>query len=334
VDMRIAEYAGVDPVNALDVAVASGGTGSTSTTGAVTTTNANDLLVAGNFVSSSTGAPGSGFTSRLITNPDGDILEDRIVTATGSYTATATLSPSGNYAMQMAAFRAAGGGGSGDTQPPTAPSSLSATALSSSQINLSWTASTDNVGVTGYRIERCQGTGCSSFTQIGTTTATTYSSGGLVASTSYSYRVRATDGAGNLSPYSNTATATTQQATTGGGGTLAYVQGGEAIPQTPQTSVSVTLNAQAAGDFNLVVIGWNNATSSVLSVTDSAGNSYALTGGPTTDPQAGSQAIYYAANIAASASNRVIVTFDSPVPYPDLRVVEYSGVDPTNPIDS
>ncbi len=99
---------------------------------------------------------------------------------------------------------------SGDTTPPTAPSSLTATAASSSQINLSWTASTDNVGVTGYRVERCQGAGCSNFVQVATPAGTTYSDTGLAASTSYSYRVRASDAAGNLGPYSNTAGATTR----------------------------------------------------------------------------------------------------------------------------
>jgi hypothetical protein len=84
-----------------------------------------------------------------------------------------------------------------------------ATAVSGSQINLAWTASTDNVGVTGYLIERCQGSGCGNFTQIATTAATNYS--GLTASTSYSYRVRATDAASNLSSYSNTASATTRR---------------------------------------------------------------------------------------------------------------------------
>ena len=102
-------------------------------------------------------------------------------------------------------------GGTSDTQPPTQPGTLSANAASSSTINLSWGASTDNVGVTGYRIERCQGSGCSNFSQIATTTGstTTYSDTSLSANTSYSYRVRATDAAGNTSPYSNTATTTT-----------------------------------------------------------------------------------------------------------------------------
>ena len=69
-------------------------------------------------------------------------------------------------------------GGSADTQAPTAPSGLGATAASSAQINLSWTASTDNVGVTGYRVERCQGAGCTSFAQIATPAGTTYSDSG------------------------------------------------------------------------------------------------------------------------------------------------------------
>ena len=98
-----------------------------------------------------------------------------------------------------------------DTQAPTAPGNLTATAVSASQINLVWTASTDNVGVTGYRVERCLTANCT-FAQIGTTpgTATTYNdTSGLVASTSYSYQVRAVDAAGNLGAFSNIASATT-----------------------------------------------------------------------------------------------------------------------------
>ncbi|PYS25775.1 MAG: hypothetical protein DMG11_22200, partial [Acidobacteria bacterium] len=99
--------------------------------------------------------------------------------------------------------------GAADTTPPTAPTGLTATVAGSTQINLTWTASTDNVGVTGYRVERCQGTGCSNFGQLATPAGTSFNDTGLTAGTSYSYRVRATDAAGNLSVYSNTATATT-----------------------------------------------------------------------------------------------------------------------------
>jgi fibronectin type III domain protein len=96
-----------------------------------------------------------------------------------------------------------------DTQAPTAPGTPTAIAVSGRQINLMWTAATDNVGVTGYLVERCQGAGCTTFAQIVTVTGTTYNDTGLAANTSYSYRVRATDAAGNLSPYSNVTSATT-----------------------------------------------------------------------------------------------------------------------------
>ena len=102
-----------------------------------------------------------------------------------------------------------------DTQAPTAPSGLTATAAWARQINLSWTASTDNVAVTGYRVERCQGAACTNFVQIATPTGPTPDTG-LTASTTYRYRVRATDAAGNLSGYStiqNAATTDTQPPT-------------------------------------------------------------------------------------------------------------------------
>lgn len=94
-----------------------------------------------------------------------------------------------------------------DTQPPSAPANLAATSVSSTQVNLTWTASTDNLGVTGYRLER-QVTG-GTFTQIATPVGTAYTDTGLAPSTSFFYRVRAVDGAGNLSAYSNLAGTTT-----------------------------------------------------------------------------------------------------------------------------
>ena len=102
-----------------------------------------------------------------------------------------------------------------DTSPPTQPGTLTATPVSGGEIDLSWSASTDNVGVTGYQVERCQGTNCTSFAQIASPTGTTYKDTSVSASTNYGYRVRATDAAGNLGPYSNTAPATTLAAPSG-----------------------------------------------------------------------------------------------------------------------
>src|SRR5206468_7859169 len=131
------------------------------------------------------------------------VLEDRTVTAAGSFAATASLKGNSGWVMQAGAFRAALSTPP-DTQPPTAPATPRATAVATDQISLSWTASTDDVGVTEYLIERCQGAGCKTFAQIATSTSTAYNNVGLLASTSYSYRVRATDCANNLSAYLTT----------------------------------------------------------------------------------------------------------------------------------
>ncbi|MFG1617883.1 LamG-like jellyroll fold domain-containing protein [Nonomuraea wenchangensis] len=101
-----------------------------------------------------------------------------------------------------------GGAAPPDTQAPTAPGSLAATGGPGSA-QLTWTASTDNVGVTGYTIHRSTTPGFapSAANQVGSVTATTFTEGGLAAGTYY-YRVRAADAAGNLSPSSNEVSAT------------------------------------------------------------------------------------------------------------------------------
>ncbi len=118
-----------------------------------------------------------------------------------------------------------------DTTAPSAPTNLSATAISASQIDLSWTASTDNVGVTGYRVERCQGSGCTNFVQIATPSGPSYADAGLAAGTTYRYRVRASDAAGNLSGYSSVVAATTATTSGSPGG---WTSGSQPVPETLQ----------------------------------------------------------------------------------------------------
>ena len=99
-DVRILEYNGV---TILDRTAGAAGNNATSNSGSATTTAANELIFGANYVLQSTTGPGTGFTSRVITG-DSDIAEDRIVTATGSYNATAPLNQ-GNWVMQMATFK-------------------------------------------------------------------------------------------------------------------------------------------------------------------------------------------------------------------------------------
>ena len=532
VDVRILEYSGIDPGNPVDGVAAATGTAGTSDSGPATTTNANDLLFGANMTTGTTSAAGSGWTNRIITDPDTDIAEDRIVSTTGTYRATAAVSSGSPWVMQMVAFRGApsdanppsapgalsatgasaridlswgaatddvgvtgyliercvGGGcssftqiaapagtgttfsdpglapstsysyrvrardaagnlgpyssvasattlpdstpptapaslaasafsstrvdltwgaatddvgvtgylierctGAGcssfaqiagttalavsdtgvtagnsysyrvratdlagnlgpyspvasattpvpDTTPPTAPGTLSATAVSNAQVNLSWAAATDNVAVTGYFIERCQGAGCSTFAQIAAPagTGTSYGDAGLNASTSYSYRVRATDAAGNLGPYSPVASATTLS-TPPAPVIPKFVQGNYATPQSNKTSVAIPFTgAQRAGNFNVVIVGWNDTSAAVTGVTDTKGNVYTRAIGPTQNPGALSQSIYYAANIAGATAggNTVTVTFSPSAAYADIRTLEYSGVAHASPLDA
>lgn len=92
-----------------------------------------------------------------------------------------------------------------DTTLPSTPTDLTATAISSSQIDLSWAVSTDNVGVAGYKVYR-------NGTQIDTTSNINYSDTGLLPSTTYTYTVSAYDAAGNNSAQSSPASATTNSA--------------------------------------------------------------------------------------------------------------------------
>jgi len=216
----------------------------------------------------------------------------------------------------------------------TAPSNLTATAAGSTQINLAWTAGTETGGtISNYLIERCQGSGCSTFAQVATSATTTFSDTGLLAGTTYGYRVRATDAASHTSAYSNTASATT---TTAAPPPITFVQVNSATPQTPQTTVSVPFTlAQAAGNLNVVVVGWNDSTAAVKTITDTKNNVYALAVGPTVQTGVATQSIYYAKNIASAAAggNSVTVTFTTAANYPDIRIAEYSGLDTVSPFD-
>jgi hypothetical protein len=241
-DIRVMEYSGIAKSNPVDVVVGATGNSAMSSSGAVKTTNASDLLIGANMVYTSASGSGSGYVQRILSSPDHDLVEDQFVTTTGSYSATAPLNSAGPWVMQMVAFR----------------------------VNVSATPAA---------------------TPAPTPTPTPKPT--------------------------------------------AYIQGNYAAPQSTVTPVTVPYTAaQKAGDLNVVVVGWNNSTTQVSSVTDKNGNSYKLAAGPTvlTGSVPFSQAIYYAKNILAGA-NSVTVKFNAGAPYPDVRIMEYSGIDTNSPVD-
>jgi formylglycine-generating enzyme required for sulfatase activity len=159
------------------------------------------------------------------------------------------LNSSTQYCYQMLALDAAGNtSGWGelvcattkpvtDTTNPTIPENLTATASSATQINLTWTAATDNIKVAGYRVYRD-----GAVSPIWSGSAVSFSNAGLTNSTKYCYQVSAFDASGNESGKSGSVCATTK-----------------AIPDTvkPTVPVSLTATTVSATQINLT---WMAAT--------------------------------------------------------------------------
>ncbi|MDA8242454.1 MAG: fibronectin type III domain-containing protein, partial [Nitrospiraceae bacterium] len=145
--------------------------------------------------------------------------------STTSYVDKGKLAPSTTFTYTISAFDAAGNNSSlsgpvsvttpaavtttavTDTQAPSVPTNLTTIAVSSSQINLSWTSSTDNAGVSGYKVYR-DGTYITSVSS-----ASYVDKGKLAPSTTFTYTVSAFDAAGNNSALSSPVSVTTPKNT-------------------------------------------------------------------------------------------------------------------------
>jgi hypothetical protein len=114
------------------------------------------------------------------------------------------------------------------------------------------------------------------------------------------------------------------------GGSISFVQV-KSVTQTSGSSVAISYPVAQTGDLNAAAVMWGDTTSTVSSVTDSKGNTYALAVGPT-QATALTQSIYYAKNIAGG-SNTITVKFNQTASYPNVNVLEYSGLDTANPLD-
>jgi uncharacterized repeat protein (TIGR01451 family) len=247
---------------------------------------------------------------------------------TYSYTVVA-FDAAGNLSAQSAPVSASTT--YADTTSPSVPANLRASNVTSNAATLSWDASTDDFGVTGYRIFR-------GGTLLTTTSATSFTDTGLAASTTYSYSVAAFDASGNVSPASTPLNVTTAAAS-GPSAVPAFVQLKESSATANTRSVSTGAFGSPVSSGNLVVvwIWYNSATQNVASVTDTAGNAYAIAVGPTTGTggMAGwRQELWYAKNIVGASNLNVTATFTGTF-YAEKSVTahEYSGVDPVSPLD-
>ena len=188
---------------------------------------------------------------------DGELLTE---TTTASYPDT-TVSPSTQYSYTVKVLDAAGNistssaaatvttPGADDTTPPTQPGNLSATAPSSSQVNLSWTASTDNVMVTGYRVYR-NGILLPGPTTDDPTPPTTYTDDTALPGSSYTYQVSAVDAAGNESSKASVSVTTPSGVGGGGGGggTLTFAAAEDVTVDSSKPTVNFNSNARLTVD--------------------------------------------------------------------------------------
>ncbi len=170
-------------------------------------------------------------------------------------TSFSDIGQSGTHSYTVAAIDAAGNQSAlsnvagatapiADVTPPTAPGALIAIASSTTTIDLSWSASTDNVGITGYAVFRD-----GAVAAIGTTAGTAFGDIGLAPGSTHSYRVAAFDAAGNRSALSNPASATTF---------APPPPPVDATPPTAPANLSATVNAA-----NAIVLSWTGSTDNV-----------------------------------------------------------------------
>ena len=151
------------------------------------------------------------------------------------------VSSEGTASLRPALVVTTSGGGPPDTQAPSTPTGLTATATNPNQVGLAWTASIDNVGVTGYEIRRNGAV----LTSVGA--VINYQDNTVAPATTYAYQVRAVDAAGNWSGLSNTATVTTP------GGTAPDV-----TPPSAPTNLGATATSPTSVDLS-----WTAATDAV-----------------------------------------------------------------------
>ena len=315
-DVRVLEYSGADTTNPLDVTAGASGSGLTGNSGTATTTSANELVFGAGMTFDIYNAAGNGFTSRVITN-FGDIAEDKNVTSTGSYSATAGMRASAPWVMQMATFRSSGQSSSNPAPTVTGISPASGTANGGTGVMITGTGFVSGATVKFGGTTATNVTVTSSTTITATTPAHTAGAVDVVVTNTDSQSGTLNGG------YTYTSSSS---------GAVSFVQVNYKTSNPSGSSLAVAYpSAQTAGNLNIVVVGWNDTTSAVSSVTDSRGNTYTRAVGPTAGT-ALSQSIYYAKNIAAG-SNTVTVVFNTTAAYPDVRVLEYSGADLTNPLD-
>lgn len=300
-EIYIAEYHGIDPVAPLDGAASAAGGPTIVSSGTITTSTPNDLLVA-YCVGDNDCELGSGF--RVRSRFDLNLLEDRITGAPGSYTATGTSLA--GWAIVGAAFK---------PQAPVASVTISPAAAKiviglAQQLTATTKDGNGNV-LTGRAV-----TWSSTNTAVATVSST-----GLVTA---------------VAPGSATISATSE----GQSGSASMTVVVPAPPQFVQAhairavggSTSVALDS-LTGAGNLLIVALDYTGTDFASITDSQGNTFTQIGDEITTPGGVTTRMYFANNIKGGAES-ISVKLAGSTTSLEVYAVEYSGADPVNPFDA
>ena len=224
------------------------------------------------------------------------------ISQAGSTTETAEIEVSSPYGLNKKTYTVAFSVATGDTQAPTAPTNLVSTSKTDTTVDLSWTASTDNIGVIGYDVYNGE-------TKVGSPKETTYTVTGLTANTEYSFTVQAKDAAGNVSASSAALSVTTA------------VYDAEA-PTAPTNLISLSITdttvdlSWTASTDNMGVVGYDVYSGTTV-VGSPAGTIYTVTGlTANTEYSFTVKAKDAAGNVSASSAALSVTTavYDSEVP--------------------
>ncbi len=306
-ELYLSEYSGVDPTNPIDAQAGASGSAGAVSSGTATTSVAGDIIY-GYCLGDAACTVGSGFTARSTLN--GNLLEDKVAGSAGSYAATGSATK--GWTMQMVALKP-------DQSAVVAPPVI--------------TSATTASGTAGAAF---------SYQITATNTPTTYGATGLPAGLSVN------TGTGLISGTPTSAgTSKVNLSATNPGGTgnatltltiaaaipASFVQAAASASQAAPKTLSLAFPANTqAGDFLLVAFNHDtNATPS--SVSDSQGNAFTEVGNQLSSPGGALSRVYYATNIKGGADT-VTVTLSANSSYLEVYLSEYSGIDPTNPIDA
>ncbi|MEV4293246.1 discoidin domain-containing protein [Microbispora rosea] len=248
-------------------------------------------------------------------------------------------------AAQIGELEVYGTAGSGDTTAPTAPGNLTVTAKTATSVSLSWSAASDDTGVTGYEVRRGS-------TVAATVQGTTHTVTGLSPATAYTFTVTARDAAGNVSPASNGVSVTTDadrntnlargKATSESGHTQNYSSGnavdGDANTywESPNSAFPqwVQVDLGAAATVGRVVLklppsaAWERRTQTLSVQASTNGSSFSTVAGPggyTFDPASGNAV---SVNLSPVSARYVRITVTGNTGWPAAQIGElevYSG---------